>query len=34
MEMKKTENVKGHGFLRKTKAFGLASGVAVVASSY
>lgn len=29
MEMKKTENVKGHGFLRKTKAFGLASGIAL-----
>ena len=32
MEMKKTENVKGHGFLRKTKAFGLASGIALGAT--
>ena len=30
--MKKTENVKGHGFLRKTKAFGLASGIALGAT--
>lgn len=32
MKMKKVENVKGHGFLRKTKAFGLASGIALGAT--
>jgi len=30
--MKKTQNVKGHGFMRKTKAFGLASGIALGAT--
>lgn len=32
MKMKKTQNVKGHGFMRKTKAFGLASGIALGAT--
>ena len=30
--MKKMDNVKGHGFMRKTKAFGLASGIALGAT--